>query len=493
LYDRDSLIHQTGREGNPSLSPFFLAVFLLSTLPAYWALAPFGCRRQNVFLIIASCAFCAWLDSRLVLLFLAGGLADYLVGRSLMTATRPGIRGILLGISLAHNLGMLAALKYMDFFRPLFVSWFHAVGLTPGPDFLNLVVPLGASFFTLQRLSYTLDIYRRRLSATEDLTAYLGFACFFPLLLSGPIERAAHLLPQFLKKRNFDRGKILDAMRQILWGLFKKVAIADSLAGRVDHVFLYYDQLQGIDLAAGAFLFAIQLYADFSAYSDIVIGVSRLFGFRVAKNFSYPYFSRDMAEFWRRWHISLSTWFRDYIFTPLTWNVNLNAHWLRMGCLLLTFSISGLWHGVTWTYIVWGAMNGLGFAPLVFGTPAAHQTRQAAEARLVPTVREGMQMLCVFAYVLLAWIFFRSPSIEHALGFIARMLTRTWFVRPEAGWLLLLAVLFLVFEWIRREQEHPLDIASWPAAAQWPILLLLSLSIYFFKRPGSLDFIYTHF
>jgi D-alanyl-lipoteichoic acid acyltransferase DltB (MBOAT superfamily) len=428
-----------------------------------------------------------------VALLLFGGLIDYLVGRALMTAVRPGIRRTLLGASLVANLGTLFIFKYLNSFAILFTALLRLAGAQNNVGTLHIILPLGISFIALQRLSYTIEIYRKRFTATRDLVSFAAFSCFFPLLTSGPIERASQLLPQFLKPRSFNVEKSADALGQILWGLFKKIAIADILAGRVNFVFSHYDGLAGIDLAAGAFLFAIQLYADFSGYSDIAIGISRLFGFRVTRNFAYPYFSRDMAEFWRRWHISLSFWFRDYIFTPLTWNVNLKARVRRMGCVLLTFTASGLWHGATPTFIVWGVLNGLGFAPLVFGNPSTGQTKQAAEGKRLPSVREGLQMITIFAYVLLAWIFFRSQSLEQALRFIARMLTQSWIALPGANGLLLLAAGFLIFEWTRREKEHSLDMPEVHAGVRWAVYAILSLSIYLCGHLGRLDFIYSHF
>jgi alginate O-acetyltransferase complex protein AlgI len=484
---------QTNEEKTLPLYSVTFAVFFVLVLSVYWFLNRWGIRWQNLFLLVSSCVFYGWFDYRFVALLLLGGVIDYLVSQALMSAVQPGMRRTLLGISLAANLGALAFFKYYDFFVPLFASMLQAAGLQIDPGTLTLVVPIGISFFTLQRLSYTIEIYRKRFAATRDPFAFLAFSCFFPLLMSGPIERATQLLPQFLKVRSFDRAKSKDALRLILWGLFKKVVIADSLAGRVAFVFTNYDRLAGIDLGGGAFLFAIQLYADFSGYSDIALGISRLFGFRVTRNFAYPYFSRDMAEFWRRWHLSLSSWFRDYIFTPLTWNVNLKAYWRRMGIVLLTFTASGLWHGAAWKFIVWGALNGLGFAPLVFGDVSTRQTRQVAEGRIFPTVREGIQMVVLFTYVWVAWIFFRAASLEHALRFLAHMLTHTWIALPGANWLLLMAAAFLLIEWVMRAKEHPLFMPELPAILRWAIYCALSITIYYSGHLGQLDFIYTHF
>jgi D-alanyl-lipoteichoic acid acyltransferase DltB (MBOAT superfamily) len=265
------------------------------------------------------------------------------------------------------------------------------------------------------------------------------------------------------------------------------------LAGNVAFVFAYFDRLPGIDLAAGAFLFAVQLYADFSGYSDIAIGISRLLGIRVMRNFAYPYFSRDMAEFWRRWHISLSAWFRDYVYTPLSLNLSLKARARRMGCILLTFVASGLWHGAGWTFVVWGVLHGMGFAPLVLWKPTPRETKQAAQGCRLPTWREGFEIGATFAYVVLAWIFFRAGSLAQALGFLTHMLTHSWLASPESKWMLLLAAAFLLFEWMRREKEHPLDIRSLPVAVRWAVYGGLSFWIVLAGHLGQVGFIYMRF
>ena len=328
-------------------------LFFLLTFLSYWMLQPWGHRAQNVLLLLAGCVFYGWLDYRFLALLLCGTSCDYLVGMRLMTAVRPGCRRFLLGLSIAAGIGTLAAFKYTNFFLESVAALLKTAGVNTQIGTLNILLPLGISFFTLQRLTYVFDIYRRRLAATRDFLSFAVFSTFFPLLLSGPIERAARLLPQFEQDRVFDLEKSKDALRQILWGLFKKIVIADNLSGRVAFVFANFDRLPGIDLAAGAFLFAVQLYADFSGYSDIAIGVSRLLGIRVMRNFAYPYFSRDMAEFWRRWHISLSTWFRDYVYSPLSMNLSLRARARRMGCVLLgTVPPGPSWSGAS--SMAWG-------------------------------------------------------------------------------------------------------------------------------------------
>ncbi len=493
LYNRAGFFQSTHEGENLQFYSLGFAIFLPLTFIAYWSLNRWGSRWQNLLLLLAGCLFYGWIHYQIVGMLILGASIDYLVGLGLMSASHRWARRTLLGVSLGANLGALALFKYFDFFLPIIIEILRPAG--PG-GFIGeiwVIVPFGISYMTLQRLTYTIEIYRNRYAGTRDWISFCAFASFFPLLISGPIERANQLLPQFLKARTFDIEQSKDALRRILWGLFKKIVIADSLAARVDFVFSQDDRLPGIDLAAGVFLFGIQLYADFSGYSDIALGISRLFGFRITRNFCYPYFSRDMAEFWRRWHVSLSFWFRDYIFTPLTMNVNIKARVRRMACVLLTFTASGLWHRASWTYIVWGFLNGLGFAPLVFGNAPAHQTKHVAEGRLLPSVREWLQMKLLFAYVLTSWIFFRATSVRHALRFIVCMLTHTWIVLPGAMGLVAVAVSFMVFEWFRRDKDHPLDIGGLHAGLRWGIYLALGLAIYCFGRLGQLDFIYSHF
>jgi len=468
-------------------------VFLPCVLLAYWGLHRSGHRYQNAVVLVASCTFYGWVDCRFLALLLGGALCDYLVGLGMARTVRPELRRALVGCSLLVNLGSLLVFKYLNFFISSLGALLDGVGLDGNLGVLSILVPIGISFFTLQRMTYVLDVHQGKLQATTDFLSFAAFACFFPFLLSGPIERASRMLPQFQTDRVFDVERASGALRLMLWGLFKKAVVADNLAGRVDYVFSHHDSLAGIDLAAGAFLFSVQLYADFSGYSDIAIGTSRLMGFRPSKNFAYPYFSRDIAEFWRRWHISLSSWFRDYIYTPLSWKLTLRARARKMGCILLTFSLSGLWHGAAWTFVVWGMLHALGFVPVVFRSQTVDESRQVAAGRWLPSARECAHVAATFGFVTLFWIFFRSGSLSLAVAFVKNMATHTWLVVPGSRALLLLACAFLALEWVRREREFPLDVRSLAARWRWVVYVGVSLGIMFWGYAGKLDFIYTRF
>ena len=331
-------------------------IFLVAAFAIYWLLARAPLKVQNLFLIGASYLFYGWWDPRFLSLIFVSSLVDYVVGRVLAKETRPGRRKTLLTVSLLTNLGILGFFKYFNFFIDSFVELLALVGIEAHVTTLRIILPVGISFYTFQTLSYTIDIYRKKIDHTEDAIAFFAFVSFFPQLVAGPIERAASLLPQFLRKREFELDKAKDGMRQMLWGFFKKVVIADNVAGHVNTIFDGYHSYDGFTLFLGVFFFAIQIYCDFSGYSDIAIGVARLFGFSLMRNFAFPYFSRDIAEFWRRWHISLSTWFRDYVYIPLGGSRTATRA-RHIANIIITFTVSGLWHGANWTFVIWGFLN----------------------------------------------------------------------------------------------------------------------------------------
>ncbi|MFZ5433681.1 MAG: MBOAT family O-acyltransferase, partial [Calditrichota bacterium] len=327
----------------------------------------------------------------------------------------------------------------------------------------------------------------------RDITAFLAFSTFFPLMTAGPIERAKRLLPQFLKARSFDEAKSKDALRQILWGLFRKIVIANNLVAPINEAFGNYAHLSGIDLAVGVFLFSVQIYVDFAAYSDIAMGCGRLLGFRIMRNFAYPYFSRDIAEFWRRWHISMSSWFRDYVYTPLSMHVSLAQKWRRLWNILVTFTVSGLWHGANWTFVVWGFIHGLLFIPSVFGQPPQHETKMAAEGRLLPNLRELRQLVITFTAVSLAWVFFRAENLGHACGYFGAMFSSTWLTAPTYNLEVIYAAAILVFEWIRRDHIHSFEIASLPLPVRWSLYIAVLAAIALLGDFGVHDFFYAQF
>ena len=339
-----------------------------------------------------------------------------------------GTRKLLLWSSIIVNLGFLGFFKYYNFFLDNFIAAFSFLGQEIQANSLNIILPVGISFYTFQTLSYTIDVYNKKLEPTEDFIAFSAFVCFFPQLVAGPIERATNLLPQFYKKRTFEYDKAVDGLRQILWGLFKKVVIADNCAEYANLIFNNYQDYNGSTLLLGAIFFTFQIYGDFSGYSDIAIGTSRLFGFKLMQNFATPYFSRDIAEFWRRWHISLSTWFRDYLYIPL--GGSKGGIWMKVRNTFIIFLVSGFWHGANWTFIVWGGLNALYFLPLLLLKRNRTNLGVIAEGRRLPNIRESFQMGTTFMLAVIAWIFFRAENIHLALDYLGDLFSPLYFRAP---------------------------------------------------------------
>ncbi|MDN3644276.1 MBOAT family O-acyltransferase, partial [Lutimonas halocynthiae] len=329
------------------------AIFLPIVFVLYWFVTNKNLKLQNLLIVVASYVFYGWWDWRFLSLILFSTLVDYTVGRKLRDENNGSRRLLLLWTSIIVNLGFLGFFKYYNFFLDNFIEAFSFFGYVFKAGSLQIILPVGISFYTFQTLSYTIDVYKKKLEPTKDFIAFAAFVSFFPQLVAGPIERATNLLPQFYKKRTFDSNKAIDGLKQILWGLFKKVVIADNAAQFANEIFNNSGDYSGSTLFLGALFFAFQIYGDFSGYSDIAIGTSRLFGFNLMKNFAFPYFSRDIAEFWRRWHISLSTWFRDYLYIPL--GGSRGGLSMKIRNTFIIFIVSGFWHGANWTFIVWGA------------------------------------------------------------------------------------------------------------------------------------------
>jgi D-alanyl-lipoteichoic acid acyltransferase DltB (MBOAT superfamily) len=472
---------------------FAYALFLPIVYVLYWALQDRPLRAQNALLLAANYVFYGWWDYRFLLLLFANCIVDYLTALWLERETSPRGRRFVLLVSLVANLGVLGFFKYYGFFLTSFVDLLQRFGLRPNVHVLRVILPVGVSFYTFQSLSYTIDVYRRRLRPTRDLLAFLTFHSFFPQLVAGPIERAADLLPQVLRRRTFDVEAAKDGVRQMLWGLFKKVVIADRLGAHVDHVFRSYASLGGLDLLAGTFFFAIQIYCDFSGYTDIAIGTARLFGFRLTRNFAYPYFSRNMAEFWHRWHITLSTWFRDYVYIPL--GGNRGTKWFAVRNVILTFVISGLWHGANWTFVAWGLLNGLYYAPVMLSGEQHRYTEIVAAGRLLPTVRDALRIAATFALTLLAWVFFRADSLPTALRFLGTAFSRPYAVEPlrEYARALVAAAAVMTVEWLQRTRPHGLAVENLPRPARWLAYYAVTVVIFFFGDTGNVPFIYFQF
>tara|TARA_B110000902_G_C14275443_1_gene574728 strand:- start:923 stop:2005 length:1083 start_codon:yes stop_codon:yes gene_type:complete len=339
------------------------AIFLPIVFILYWFVANKNLKIQNFLIVAASYFFYGWWDWRFLSLILFSTVVDYSIGKMLLNEEKQTKRKVLLLLSIVVNLGFLGFFKYYNFFLENFINAFSFFGTTINANSLHIILPVGISFYTFQTLSYTIDVYKGKLKPTKDFIAFSAFVSFFPQLVAGPIERATNLLPQFYKKRKFEYHQAVDGLRQILWGLFKKIVIADNCAEQANLIFNNSGDYSGSTLVLGAVFFTFQIYGDFSGYSDIAIGVSRLFGFNLKQNFAFPYFSRDIGEFWRRWHISLSTWFRDYLYIPL--GGSRGGTWKKVRNTFIIFIVSGFWHGANWTFIVWGALNAVYFLPLL--------------------------------------------------------------------------------------------------------------------------------
>lgn len=473
------------------------AVFLPVVFLLYWFVFGRSLRWQNAFVLVASYFFYGYWDARFLLLIAFSSLVDFLIGQGIGNTEKRSSKRAFLGISLFVNLGLLAAFKYHGFFLENFVTAFRFFGREIEAPSLEWILPVGISFYTFQTLSYTIDVYRGKLAPSKDPIAFFSYVSFFPQLVAGPIERATHLLPQFTRARVFAYRAAVDGFRQILWGLFLKVVIADGCAVYANRIFAEADKFEGATLAVGTILFAFQIYGDFAGYSNMAIGTSRLFGFDLRQNFAYPYFSRDIAEFWRRWHISLSTWFRDYLYIPL--GGSRGGKWRSLRNVFIVFLVSGFWHGANWTFVVWGAVHALLFVPLLLGKRNRHHLDTIAEDRSLPSLGELVSMLLTFSLVCLAWVFFRAETFAEAWRYLTRLFTTSWLdLAPEiiiGHWTLWAAlVFFLLVEWSGRRTPHALAEfgLNWPRPLRW--LFYYALALYSIYCTGeSQEFIYFQF
>ena len=473
------------------------AIFLPVVFIIYWLLKAKNINTQNAFLLMASYIFYGWWDWRFLSLIIFSSLIDFFVGLQLSRTEEPLKRKILLLISLCVNLGFLGFFKYYNFFLENFILAFQFFGQSISSRGLHIILPVGISFYTFQTLSYSIDIYRRKLEPTRDIVAFFAFVAFFPQLVAGPIERATNLLPQFEKKRIFEYDKAVDGMRQILWGFFKKIVIADNCAIYVNEIFSNYSQNPGSTLFLGVVFFAFQIYGDFSGYSDIAIGTARLFGFSLMRNFAFPYFSRDIAEFWRRWHISLSSWFRDYVYIPL--GGSRGRTWEKIRNIFIIFIVSGFWHGANWTFIIWGALNAIYFLPLMLLRKNRTYTGLVAQNRLLPNFKETVQMGLTFFLTLIALIFFRSAGVGQAIEYISGMFSPSILSVPQIlsiklCILICAIILFMWIEFFQRDKEHALQFRNqaFPILIRWSIYAAIVLSIIWLRAPQQ-EFIYFQF
>lgn len=474
------------------------AIFLPIVFLLYWFVAQKNLKLQNALIVLASYVFYGWWDWRFLSLIIFSTVVDYLVGQKLRVEEKQSKRKVLLWTSIIVNLGFLGFFKYYNFFLENFLDAFSLFGMQINANSLNIILPVGISFYTFQTLSYTIDVYKKKLEPTKDFIAFSAFVCFFPQLVAGPIERATNLLPQFYKKRTFEYHKAVDGMRQILWGLFKKVVIADNCAEFANQIFNNSSDMNGSTLVLGAIFFTFQIYGDFSGYSDIAIGTSRLFGFDLKQNFATPYFSRDIAEFWRRWHISLSTWFRDYLYIPL--GGSRGGTWMKVRNTFAIFLVSGFWHGANWTFIIWGALNAIYFLPLLLTSNNRKNLGVVAEGKLFPSKRELFAMLTTFTLTVFAWIFFRAEDLSHAFSYIGGIFSESIFELPvliskmDALIVLGLNCVFLLIEWAGRKGQYAISYLglNWNRPTRLAMYYIIIVVIIWFSGKEQ-QFIYFQF
>jgi alginate O-acetyltransferase complex protein AlgI len=470
-------------------------IFLIVVFTLYWSVKTR--RAQNVILVIADYIFYGWWDWRFCLLMLGASLVDFFVGLGLNRATDPTKRKWILGVGLTCNLVTLGFFKYFNFFAESFQSFVGQLGWQVDPITVSVILPVGISFYTFQTMSYSIDVYRGRMRATNHVIEYLAYVSFFPQLVAGPIERAPHLLPQFLVPRVFSNEQAISGCKQALWGLFKKMAVANNLAPIVDAAFANPGNFNAAELALATAGFAIQIYCDFSGYSDIAVGVSRLFGFELMRNFAYPYFSQSVGEFWRRWHISLSSWFKDYVYFPLGGSRVAKP---RMAFnVMITFVLSGLWHGASWNFVIWGAMNGLGVLPELLRTHHRRTSTDVPAPNVTPATI--LRILGTFFFICATWIFFRAPTFDSALLVYERLATAIF--SPAGGLLRVTDVtegrvwiavgVLLVAEWIQRSHWHPLQMPRWHVGWRWAGYTVLLWTVIYLGTYSTSPFIYFQF
>lgn len=455
------------------------ALFLPIVFVLYWLLNK-HLKWQNLFVVFASYFFYGWWDWRFLILIAFTSLCSWGSGLLINNSSTPRKW---LTFNIVINLLILGIFKYFNFFVDSFCELFHITHSIS----VKLILPVGISFYTFQALSYSIDIYRKRISPTRDAVAFFAYVSFFPQLVAGPIERATNLLPQLEKRRSFVYAEAVDGMRRILWGLFKKIVIADNCAVYVDQIWGNYANESGSTLALAIVFFAFQIYGDFSGYSDIAIGSARLFGIRLKENFLLPYFSRNVAEFWKRWHISLNTWFVDYVYIPL--GGSREGRWRTIRNTFIIFLLSGLWHGANWTYVTWGFYHAFLFIPLILlGRTKTY--KGVASGKQIP------QMLFTFVLVTIGWIIFRAPSIADAWSYIGRIADKSLFNIPSCqgiNSLFLTTSIFVGVEWFTRKREHALEL-SWCKFAFVRYIIYTSILLMIFMFGGHAEnFIYFQF
>lgn len=478
------------------------AIFLPLVFLLYWFVFKKNNSKQNLLILLVSYVFYAWWDWRFLFLLAFSTFLDFFSGLKIEQAKSQAQSKFWLILSIGINLGFLGFFKYYNFFVTELTAAIANAGITIDPWTLKVILPVGISFYTFHGLSYIIDVYKKRIIAEKNFVDYSVFVSYFPLLVAGPIERATHLLPQFKVARTFNYDKAVDGLRQILWGLFKKVVIADNCATYANSIFNASGEHNGSSLFLGALFFTFQIYGDFSGYSDIALGASRLFGIELLRNFAFPYFSRDIAEFWRRWHISLSTWFRDYLYFPL--GGSQGGTWLKVRNTFIIFIVSGFWHGANWTFLAWGFLNALYFIPLLLLNRNRNYLHIIPTHNLLPSLKEFFQIGSTFLLTVIAWIFFRSDTIHQAFAILKEIFSKSLFQIPnflgknDPIYLMIhcamVGILILV-EWLHRDKQHGLQFNPKTAHSKWRRWSVYSIIVIFILLFGGKqnNFIYFQF
>ena len=467
-------------------------LFLPTIFILYWFVFNKNLKYQNTLILVSSYVFYGWWDYRFLSLIFLSTIVDYVIGLSISNQSSKKKQKSLLWGSVLFNLSVLGFFKYYNFFVDSWVELFSSLGYEIKSIWtLNFILPVGISFYTFQTMSYTIDIYRKKVEPTKDFISFASFVSFFPQLVAGPIERASNLLPQILKKREFQYDQVIQGLKLILWGMFKKVVIADSLAPIVDDIFSNYQDFGGGTLWLGAIYFSFQIYCDFSGYSDIAIGTSKLLGFELMSNFKFPYFSRNIGEFWRRWHISLSTWFRDYLYIPL--GGSQEGKWKSIRNIFIIFLVSGFWHGANWTFIFWGLFHSILFLPtFMFNKNRNYTSSIIAANTLLPSLKEFISVGTTFLLVTIGWVFFRSESIGDSFSYLTSMISNINIVThlsPKINFYILVLVLV---DWTQRFDERNLFVTFPKLIFKIFVIICVFLILINFKKESQ-QFIYFDF
>jgi alginate O-acetyltransferase complex protein AlgI len=466
---------------------FFTVFFIL-----YWFVFSRNLKLQNLFILAGSYVFYGWWDWRFLSLLIGSSLLNYLLGFYIYKTNNQKTKNLLMYVGTFAGIGSLLYFKYTNFFITSFIAAFAKFNINLNIHTISIVLPLGISFYTFRTLTYIFDIHKGKMKPTSDWVVFFSFVAFFPCLLSGPIDKAKTLIPQLEKPRELEYNEAASAMRQILWGLFKKIVIADNLAQFTNEVFDHYQSHSGSTLLTAPFYYAIQIYADFSGYSDMAIGIARLLGFKVTKNFNFPFFTQNIAEYWRAWHISLTSWLTEYVFTPLSIAFRDYGKMGIIMAIIINFALIGMWHGASWSYVLFGLLHGCYYIPLIVKGTLNKKKKINPDKRL-PSLAEFANMLKTFVLVSIAFILFRSADV---IGYLSKICSRSLFTVPEiiSKIIIIVVIAFMAIEWLGRDQDFAIEKLGrkWPKFYRWAFYYFMAFFIFIFARSDQ-TFIYFQF